>query len=117
VCPLLRRGARHSPRQDRLHTLEQVLGDQGLEVTTLRVDAVLRYVHDPGVEAIAQQHADRLRGQRPTATVGQAPCAGLLEQLFLGVPSGRVLLERASHERCALGLAIRLLPIPRGAFR
>ena len=32
--------------QDRLHTVEQVLGDQGLEVAAFSANAVLGHVHD-----------------------------------------------------------------------
>ena len=43
-----------------LHTVEQVLWHQRFEITTPRANTVLGNVHDPGVEAIARQHADRL---------------------------------------------------------
>src|SRR5688500_9089723 len=73
VRPLLWRGARNSPGQDRLHTVEQVLGDQGLEVAAFSANAVLGDLHDAGIELVPQQHADRLRCKRTAATVRQAP--------------------------------------------
>jgi hypothetical protein len=44
----------------RLDAVEQGFWDQRLEVTTLRADVVLGYVHDAGVEAISPQHSNRL---------------------------------------------------------
>ena len=57
---LPRRRAWHSPGQDRLNAIEQLFGDQRLEVATLAANAVLRDVHDSGVEFVAKQHTDRL---------------------------------------------------------
>jgi hypothetical protein len=102
VRALLRHRARQPTGKYRLRTVEQVLGDQGLEVAALSANAVLRNVHDARVELISQQHADGLRRQRPTAPVGQAPGLSLLEELFLRESTGYVLFERSPHERCAL---------------
>jgi hypothetical protein len=60
VPPLLRRGARKSAGQDRPHAVEQVLGDQPLEIAAPSTNAVLRHVHDAGAQLIAKQHTDRL---------------------------------------------------------
>jgi hypothetical protein len=63
-CPRLRRRARKATRQHGLGALEQIFGDDRLEVAALIADAVLRHVDDAGVQLIAQQHADRLRAER-----------------------------------------------------
>jgi hypothetical protein len=73
VGALLWRGTRNSPGQDCLNTVEQVLGNQGLEVTAFSANAVLDDVHDAGIELVPQQHSDRLRCERTAAPVGQAP--------------------------------------------
>jgi hypothetical protein len=57
---LARRRCWHSTRQDRLNAVEQLLGDQRLEVATLAANGVIRDVHDSGVELVAKQHTDRL---------------------------------------------------------
>ena len=44
VRPLLRRGARKSPGQDRLHAVEQFLGNQRLEIAAFSANAVIRNV-------------------------------------------------------------------------
>jgi hypothetical protein len=59
VRPLLWRRAGHATGQHGLDSVEQVLRNQRLEVTTLRAHAVFGYVHDARVEAIAPQHSDR----------------------------------------------------------
>jgi hypothetical protein len=43
-----------------LNVVEQLLGDQRLEVATLPANAVLGHVHNSGVQLVAQQYADRL---------------------------------------------------------
>ena len=57
-------GARNPPGQDRLHTEEQVLRDEWLEVAACSANAVFVDVHDAGIELVPQQHADRLRSER-----------------------------------------------------
>jgi hypothetical protein len=109
VRPLLWRGARNSPGQDRLHTVEQVLGDQGLEVAAFCANAVLCDVHDAGIELVPQQHADRLRCQRMTGPIGQTPGLCLLEHLLLGETPCCVLLEYAAHNRRAFGVGYQAL--------
>jgi putative endonuclease len=59
VRTLLGRRAGHATGQHGLDSVEQVLRNQRLEVTTLRAHAVFGYVHDARVEAIAPQHSDR----------------------------------------------------------
>jgi hypothetical protein len=53
---LARRRARHTTRQNGLHAVEQLLGDQRLEITALASDTVLGHVRDAGVQLVAQQH-------------------------------------------------------------
>jgi len=117
VVPLLRRGFRKSPGQDRLHAVEQALGDQRLEIAALSANAVLRNVHDARIDLIAQQHSNRLRRKRTIPAVRQAPGACLLEHLLFGKTPSGVLLECSPHKRRPLGSGIRLLPIVRGAFK
>ncbi|HVJ74596.1 MAG TPA: hypothetical protein VNB03_11265 [Casimicrobiaceae bacterium] len=57
---LLRRRARHATAQHCLRAVEQVFGNQRLEITALGANAVLGHVHDVGVQLVAQQHSDRL---------------------------------------------------------
>jgi hypothetical protein len=57
---LTRRRAGHSSGEDRLDAIEQLFRDQRFEVAALAAHAVLGYVHDAGVQLVAQQHADRL---------------------------------------------------------
>jgi hypothetical protein len=89
------------PDKTRLHTVEQVLGDQGLEVAALSANAVLGDVHDAGIELVPQQHADGLRCQRTISAVREAPDARLLEHLLLGETPGGARLEYAAHDRRA----------------
>ena len=89
------------PDKHRLHAVEQVLGDQRLEVAALSANAVLGHVHDAGVELISQQHPIAWDVSGRVAAVRQAPGACLLEHLLLGETPGGVLLEYAAHNRRA----------------
>jgi hypothetical protein len=55
-----RRRAREATRQYGPGTLEQVFGDDRLELAAPAAHAVLGHVDDAAVKLIAQQHADRL---------------------------------------------------------
>lgn len=71
---LARCRACHTARENRLNAVEQLFGDQRFEVTALGADAVLAHVHPAGVDLlVAQQHSDRLRGERFPAPVREAP--------------------------------------------
>jgi hypothetical protein len=72
VRSLSRRRPRDSSRQHGLHLVEEVLGDQRLEVTALVSNTVLRYVDNACIELVAQQDADRLRREWLPSPVGES---------------------------------------------
>jgi hypothetical protein len=89
--------------------VEEVLGNQRFEVAALAANAVLRHVHDAGVQLVAQQHADRLGRERLPAAIGEPPRPDPFQELFFGVSPRSVLLERSSNERRSLGVVHQAL--------
>lgn len=77
----------------------------------LRTDTVIGYVHDSDVEAIAQQHPNRLRRKPTISAVREAPDARLLQHLLLGEAAGGVLLEYAPHDRRAFRVGHQTFPL------
>ncbi len=77
--PLLGRSRQRAAGEDCLHAVEQVFGDQWLEVAALAAHAVLGHVHDAGVYLVALQDADRLQRERLPAAIREPPAPDQLE--------------------------------------
>jgi len=114
---LSRRRTRCAPGQDRLHAVEQLLGDKWLEVAALSANAVLGGVHDAGVELLSQQLPNYLRRKRTIAVVRQPQARACSSTCCLVKRP----VAYASNKRHTIGArsgsCIKLLPIARGAFR
>ena len=93
VCTLRRCLDRHATGQHRLRAVEQILGDQRLEIASPCADAVLRHVDETCIQPVVQQRPNRLRSERTTPAVRQAPGPRLLQHFLFGEAPGRVMLE------------------------
>src|SRR4029450_6988970 len=73
----------HASCQNRLNSIEHVVGNQRIEVSALADDTVARDVHDADVELVLQHGGERLRTDRQALPALQPSTGHFVQQLLL----------------------------------
>ena len=101
----------HSSRQDRLNSIEHLVGNQRIEVSPLSDDAIAGRLHDAHVQLVLQHRAERLGADRQALSSLQPSTGHFVQQFLFCKTSAGEVSKNLLDNRSSLGVGDEALPV------